>query len=67
MRTMADIGEVLEELEAAGLIRAMGYDDEDEVACYARPVGHQVRGISAEGTRYGAEELVALEVVRPAP
>ena len=63
MRTMADIGEVLGELEAAGLIRAMGYDDEDEVACYALPVGHQVRGIAAEATRYGAEELVELEVV----
>jgi hypothetical protein len=63
MRTMADIGEVLGELEAAGLIRAMGYDDEDEVACYALPVGHEVRGMAAEATRYGAEELVALEVV----
>jgi hypothetical protein len=63
MRTMLGIGEVLEELEAAGLIRCMGNDDEDEVACYALPVGHQVRGIAAEATRYGAEALVALEVV----
>jgi hypothetical protein len=63
MRTMEDIGEVLGELEAAGLIRWMGYDDEDEVSCYALPVGHEVRGMAAGATRYGAEELVALEVV----
>jgi hypothetical protein len=58
-----ECGEAMDELCDAGWVRFTGFDDEQcEVPCYAL-VEPEVVGMQAGETRYGVEQLVALEVV----
>jgi hypothetical protein len=62
MRVVDPVDAVIEALEERGLVRFTGWDDADEVSCYAL-VTQEVVGMAQGATRYGRLQLVALECV----